>query len=75
MLVLSGLSRLIRSLEAEFYDSRKLHIFPIQSLSISPLIGIAMTYPFFHQLHPELEGQDIKPVFYDTDGSPVYDCP
>jgi ankyrin repeat protein len=36
-----------------------------------------MAYPLFHQIHLELEdgGHEIKPAFYDTDGSPVYEDP
>lgn len=34
-----------------------------------------MAYPRFHQIHCELNdsGHEIKPAFYDTDGSPVYE--
>lgn len=47
--------------------------FPVQSLCIPPLIGFTMTYPLFHQIPEDLRGKaDIKPDFYDTDGSPVY---
>lgn len=36
-----------------------------------------MAYPLFHQIHKDLEHGDfdIKPDFYDTDGSPVYEDP
>lgn len=34
-----------------------------------------MAYPGFHKLHCDFEGEDIKPTFYDTDGSPVYEGP
>ncbi|KAJ5549448.1 ankyrin [Penicillium frequentans] len=34
-----------------------------------------MAYHPFHQPHSDFEGQDVEPIFYDTDGSPVYDDP
>ncbi|KAJ5797462.1 ankyrin [Penicillium pulvis] len=34
-----------------------------------------MAYHPFHQPHSDFEGQDVEPIFNDTDGSPVYDDP